>query len=66
MAGLVETCSHVSATLFASDAAVRLEKSHTVTQEASYWMLPSNVEEVTYSKLKDTDFTSATNHEKDS
>ena len=44
----------------AINAAGRLEKSRTVTQEASYWMLRSNVKEVTYSKLKDVDFTSAT------
>nr|XP_047140517.1 uncharacterized protein LOC124815766 [Hydra vulgaris] len=61
MAGLAETCTHVSATLFAIDASVRLEKSRTVTEEAAYWMLPSNVKEVKYSRLKDINFTSATN-----
>ncbi|XP_065651315.1 uncharacterized protein LOC136079507 [Hydra vulgaris] len=64
MAGLAETCTHVSATLFAIDASVRLEKSRTVTEEAAYWMLPSNVKKVTYSRLKDIDFTSATTMKK--
>nr|XP_047129247.1 uncharacterized protein LOC124809277 isoform X2 [Hydra vulgaris] len=60
MASLAKTCTHVSATLFAIDASVSLENSRTVTEEAAYWRLPSNVKEVKYSRLKNIDFTSAT------
>ena len=43
MAGLGEICSHVAALLFAIEATVKLRDSTTVTQEKSYWLLPSAV-----------------------
>ena len=59
MAGLGEVCSHVGALLFAIEAAVKLRNSQTVTQEKSYWMLPTAIQKVPYSKVRDIDFTSA-------
>ena len=59
MAGLGECCTHVGATLFAIDATVRREKAKTVTQEASYWMLPGSIDKVPFSRIEDIDFTSA-------
>jgi hypothetical protein len=56
MAGLVEACTHVAALLFAVDASVKLRDSKTVTDEKSYWLLPTSVKGVSY---KEMDFTSA-------
>jgi hypothetical protein len=41
MAGLGEACTHVAALLFAVDASVKLRDSKTVTDEKSYWLLPT-------------------------
>ncbi|KAL5013934.1 hypothetical protein ScPMuIL_008204 [Solemya velum] len=59
MAGLGEVCSHVSALLFAIEATVRLRNSKTVTQEKSYWLLPSAIKKVNYKTIQEIDFTSA-------
>ncbi|XDV13806.1 hypothetical protein PO909_002133 [Leuciscus waleckii] len=48
MAGLGEVCSHVSALLFAIEATVKLRNSKTVTQEKSYWLLPSAIKKVIF------------------
>ena len=59
MAGLGESCSHVGAMLFRIEAAVKLRNSKTVTQEKSYWLLPSSIQKVEGRPVKETDFTSA-------
>lgn len=46
MAGLGEVCSHVSALLFALEATVKLRNGKTVTEEKSYWLLPSAIKKV--------------------
>ncbi len=59
MAGLGETCTHVSALLFAIEAMVKLRDSRTVTQEKAYWLLPNCMKNVEYKECKDIDFSSA-------
>jgi uncharacterized Zn finger protein len=59
MAGLGETCTHVAALLFAVDASVKLRDSKTVTDEKSYWLLPTSVKGVSYKEIREMDFTSA-------
>ena len=56
MAGLGESCSHVGALLFSVEAAVKLKKSQTVTQEKSYW-LPAAVQKVEGKQVQDIEFT---------
>ncbi|CAC5396060.1 unnamed protein product [Mytilus coruscus] len=59
MAGLGEVCTHVAALLFAVDASVQLRESKTITEEKSYWLLPTSVKGVSYKQVRDIDFTSA-------
>lgn len=56
MAGLGETCSHVGSLLWAVEAGVRIRDSMTVTQKKAYWVIPTAVKEVPYSKIKDMNF----------
>lgn len=58
MAGLGESCTHVAATLFAIEAAVKVRDSKTVTETKSYW-LPASVKGVSYSTINNIDFISA-------
>eukprot|EP00794_Sanderia_malayensis_P002736 gene2736-3161_t len=58
MAGLGESCSHVSAVLFYLDYAVRLRDSKTVTEKKAYWTIPGALKGIEYSEIKDIDFTS--------
>ncbi|KAL3870825.1 hypothetical protein ACJMK2_038862 [Sinanodonta woodiana] len=64
MAGLGEACSHIAALLFSIEATVKLRDAKTVTEEKSYWLLPSSVKGVTYRKCSEIDFTSAKNLKK--
>ena len=60
MAGLGETCTHISSVLFYLEASARLHgTSKTCTDEASKWIIPSYQKEVQYLPIKDLDFTSA-------
>ncbi|KAK6186691.1 hypothetical protein SNE40_005976 [Patella caerulea] len=59
MAGLGESCTHVSALLFYIEAAVKLHTSKTVTEEKAYWKLPSQFKHVSYEEFKNIDFSSA-------
>lgn len=59
MAGLGETCTHISAMLFYIETKVRIRESTTVTQEAAYWKLPAAFKIVTYLPVSEIDFTSA-------
>ena len=45
MAGLGETCTHISALLFYVETAVRIRDARTVTQEAAYWKPPSSAQD---------------------
>jgi hypothetical protein len=42
MAGLGEACTHIAALLFAIEASVKLRDSKTVTEEKTYWLLPTS------------------------
>ena len=59
MAGLGEACTHIAALLFAIEATVKLRDSKTVTEEKSYWLLPTSVKGVSYKEVREIDFTSA-------
>ncbi|XP_021374354.1 uncharacterized protein LOC110463803 [Mizuhopecten yessoensis] len=59
VAGLGETCTHVSALLFYVDTKVRIRDSATVTQSAAYWKLPASVRGASYLPAFDVDFTSS-------
>lgn len=66
MAGLGETCTHVSALLFYVDTTVRIRDSKTVTEEAAYWKLPSSARDnaVSYLPICEIDFRSAKSKKK--
>ncbi|XP_033754238.1 uncharacterized protein LOC117337378 [Pecten maximus] len=64
MAGLGEACTHVGALLFYSMEAYRLSKEKTVTQDKAYWLLPSSLDKVPYSEIRDIDFTTAETQKK--
>ena len=60
MAGLGETCTHISSVLFYLEASARLYgTSKTCTEESCKWIIPSYLKEVQYLPIKDIDFTSA-------
>lgn len=58
MAGAGEACSHVGATLFAVETAVRIRDSSTCTQMSNKW-LPAYTPSVEYKRIRDIDFTSS-------
>ena len=58
-AGLGEVCSHVAATLFATEATVKIRDATTVTQSKAYWLLPAGIQKIDYRPVKDIDFRSA-------
>ena len=56
MAGLGESCSHVASLLWAVEAGAKKRHSLTVTDKKAYWVLPSAVKKVPYSKISDIVF----------
>ena len=56
MAGLGESCSHVASLLWAIEAGVKKRDSLTVTDKKAYWVLPSAVKKVPYSRVRDICF----------
>ena len=56
MAGLGESCSHVASLLWAIVAGFKRRDSLTVTGKKAYWVLPSAVKSVPYSRVKDIQF----------
>lgn len=58
MAGAGEACSHVGATLFAMETAVRIRESQTCTQKTNVW-LPAHRSGTEYKRLRDIDFASS-------
>lgn len=56
MAGLGESCSHVASLLWAVEAGAKKRDSLTVTDKKAYWVLPSAVKKVPYSKISDIVF----------
>ena len=60
MAGLGETCTHISSVLFCLEASARLYgTSKTCMDKACKLIIPSYQKEVQYLPIKDIDFTSA-------
>ncbi|WAQ95781.1 ING2-like protein [Mya arenaria] len=58
MAGLGEVCTHVASLMFSIDETVRLHDARTRTEDPNWWIMPSAVKGVSYSMIKDIDFTS--------
>ncbi|KAG0413090.1 hypothetical protein HPB47_009760, partial [Ixodes persulcatus] len=58
MAGAGEACSHIGATLFAVETAVRLRNSRTCTEKENVW-LPAHSPGTQYKRLRDIDFSSS-------
>ena len=56
MAGLGETCSHVSSLLWMIAAGVQKRDSLTVTHKSAYWVIPPGILSVSYAPIKDIDF----------
>ncbi len=46
MAGLGETCSHVTSLLWAIEAGVRMRESLSVTDKKAYWVMPPELKKV--------------------
>ena len=42
MAGLAEVCTHVASLLFWTEISIKFRESSTVTDQATYWVEPSN------------------------
>ena len=59
MAGLGETCSHVSALLFYLEAAARIRDQKTVTEKPAYWKMPQSLKKITFKRTENIDFTSS-------
>ncbi|CAN7941855.1 unnamed protein product [Ixodes pacificus] len=58
MAGAGEACSHIGATLFTVETAVRLRNSRTCTEKENVW-LPAHSPGTQYKWLRDIDFSSS-------
>lgn len=56
MAGLGETCSHVSSLQWVIAVGVEKRDSRTVTQKSAYWVMPTGIRSVAYAPVKDIDF----------
>ena len=60
MAGLGESCSHVSSLLWAVESGVKKRESLTVTDKSAYWVLPSAVKNIPYARIRDIEFFKST------
>ncbi|XP_057699560.1 zinc finger protein 613-like isoform X2 [Corythoichthys intestinalis] len=58
MAGLGETCSHVTSVMFAVETAVKMKNDTTSTSVSCSWQAPSQTQNVEYSRSSDMDLTS--------
>ena len=56
MAGLGETCSHVSSLLWVIAVGVEKRDALTVTQKSEYWVMPPAIRSVTYAPIKEIHF----------
>ena len=59
MAGLGETCTHVSALLFYIEATVRIRNQKTATESPAYWKMPQSLKKVNFKLAQDIDFSSS-------
>ena len=58
-AGLAESCSHIASVLFYIEAWIRINGKLACTQVRCSWLLPTYVNEVSYKRVKDIDFSSS-------
>lgn len=58
-AGLAESCSHIASALFYIEAWIRVNGKLACTQVKCSWLLPTYVNEVSYERVKDIDFSSS-------
>ena len=58
-AGLAESCSHIASVLFYIEAWIRINGKLACTQVKCSWLLPTYVNEVSYERVKDIDFSSS-------
>ena len=58
-AGLAESCLHIASVLFYIEAWIRINGKLACTQVKSSWLLPTYVNEVSYERVKDIDFSSS-------
>ena len=58
-AGLAESCSHVAGSIIYIECWALVNGKMACTQVKCSWLLPTYVNEVTYERVKDIDFTSA-------
>ena len=58
-AGLAESCSHIASVLFYIEAWIRINGNLACTQVECSWLLPTYVNEVSYERVKDIDFSSS-------
>ena len=58
-AGLAESCSHVASAMMYIECWMRVNGKMACTQVKCTWILPTYVNEVSYEKVKDIDFSSA-------
>ena len=56
MAGLGETCSHVSSLLWVIAVEAEKRDALTVTQKSAYWVMPQPISSVSYAPIKEFDF----------
>ena len=56
MAGLGETCSHVSSLLWVIAVGAEKRDALTVTQKSAYWVMPPPIRSVSYAPIKEIDF----------
>ena len=57
-AGLAESCSHIASVLFYIEAWIRIHGKLACAQVKCAWLLPTYVNEVSYERVKDIDFSS--------
>lgn len=58
-AGLAESCSQIASVLFYIEAWIRINGKLACTQVRCSWLLPTYVNEVSYERVKDIDFSSS-------
>ena len=58
-AGLAESCSHIASVLFYIEAWIRINGKLDCTQVRCSWLLHTYVNEVSYERVKDIDFSSS-------
>ena len=59
MAGVGECCSHVASILFYLECRARIHGQLSCTQVKYTWLLPPTVKQMNYAKVRDIDFSSA-------